>query len=175
MDAAIVDSSQRFLPPGEKGELVLSGHQVSQGYFHDAPRTTDRFPLIDGRTWYLSGDLAYCDASGVFHHLGRVDHQIKLLGNRVELEDVEAHLRDVCGTDAVAAVAWPVRDGSAQGIVAFVAAPNRSVAQVKQEMKLRVPKYMVPGRIEFIDRLPLSAGGKVDRRQLERLLAERTS
>ncbi len=57
MDAAVVDSSYRFLPPGEKGELALSGRQVAKGYLKDARQTAARFPSIEGRVWYLAGDL----------------------------------------------------------------------------------------------------------------------
>ena len=62
----------------------------------------------------LTGDLASQDAEGRFHHLGRTDNQVKVLGNRVELEEVEAHLRKVSGQESVAAVAWPVINGSAR-------------------------------------------------------------
>jgi acyl-coenzyme A synthetase/AMP-(fatty) acid ligase len=74
--------------------------------------------VIDGKRWYLTGDIAMQDASGVYHHLGRIDNQIKIQGHRVELEDVEAHVRAVAGTDQVAA-AWPgrVEDGVARAIV----------------------------------------------------------
>ena len=172
MDAAIVDSSHRFLPPGEKGELALSGRQVAKGYFNDARQTAARFPSINGRLWYLTGDLAYQDAAGRFHHLGRTDNQVKVLGNRVELEDVEAHLREVCGGESVAAVPWPTANGSAEGIVAFVASTKLAAAEVRMGMQRRVPKYMVPSQVRFLERMPLSATGKIDRRALTMMLVE---
>jgi amino acid adenylation domain-containing protein len=172
MDAAIVDSSLRFLPPGEKGELALSGEQIAKGYFKDERRTAARFPSIDGRVWYLTGDLASQDADGRFHHLGRIDHQVKVLGYRVELEDVEAHLREICGVDSVAAVAWPVTNGSAEGIVAFAAGSTRTAAEIRDGMQRRVPKYMVPTQVRFLERLPLSASGKTDRKSLAVMLSE---
>ena len=97
-----------IIPIGDKGELALSGKQIAKGYFKDGRMTSSRFPSVNGRVWYLTGDLAYQDLDGVFHHLGRTDYQVKILGYRVELEDVEAHLREVCGVDSVAAVAWPI-------------------------------------------------------------------
>jgi D-alanine--poly(phosphoribitol) ligase subunit 1 len=170
--AAIVDSSNRFFLAGEKGELALSGKQVSRGYFKDAQKTAARFPTIEGRVWYLTGDLAYQDDSGTFHHLGRVDHQVKVLGNRVELEDIEANLREICGTDLVAAIAWPETDGSAQGIVAFISGTSLSAAEVRGGMKRRVPQYMVPSQVCLLERLPLSTSGKIDRKALISLLSE---
>jgi amino acid adenylation domain-containing protein len=170
--AAIIDSSNRFLKAGEMGELALSGKQVSRGYLNDAQKTAARFPTIEGRVWYRTGDLAYQDDSGAFHHLGRVDNQVKVLGFRVELEDVEANLREICGTDLVAAIAWPITDGSAQSIAAFISGTSLAVAEVREGMKRRVPPYMVPSQVRLLERLPLSASGKIDRKALTSLLSE---
>jgi amino acid adenylation domain-containing protein len=172
MEAAITDSNRRFLPPGSTGELALSGPQVARGYFSDPAQTAARFPSLEGKTWYLTGDLAYRDAGDLFHHLGRIDHQVKVLGNRVELEEVDAHLREVCGTDLVASVAWPVEAGSARGIVAFVSGTAASAAEIKESMSRRVPGYMVPHRVEILESLPLGSSGKVDRKALLQRLDE---
>ena len=173
MEAAILDSSHKILPRGEKGELALAGKQVAQGYFKDPHQTAQRFPSIDGKTWYLTGDLAYQSADGRFHHLGRIDNQIKVLGNRVEMEDVEAHLREVCGVDAVCAIPWPISNGSAAGIVAFVSgASSVAAAEIREKMQHRVPKYMVPTEIRFVAALPLSTAGKTDRKTLAAMLSE---
>jgi acyl-coenzyme A synthetase/AMP-(fatty) acid ligase len=172
MDAAIVDSSLHFLSPGESGELALSGKQIAKGYFKDEQKSAARFPSINGRAWYLTGDLACQDAEGRFHHLGRTDNQVKVLGHRVELEEVEAHLREICGRESVAAVAWPVINGSAEGIVAFVAGSALSAAEIREGMRSRAPKYMVPSQVRFLKKLPLSANGKTDRKALTLLLFE---
>ncbi len=172
MKAAIFDPLKRRVNHGDKGELALSGAQVSKGYFQDLPQTAARFPVIDGKIWYLTGDLAYCDEAGALHYLGRTDNQVKVLGHRVELEDVEAHLRGVCGTETAAALAWPMMDGSAQGIVAFVGGSKLSAAEVREGMKRCVPKYMVPTQVLFLETIPLTTSGKVDRKELAYLLAE---
>jgi amino acid adenylation domain-containing protein len=169
--AAIVDSANAFVPAGQTGELALSGKQISSGYLNEPARTAARFPTIDGEVWYLTGDLAYQDAAGIFHHLGRTDHQIKVLGNRVELEEVEAHLRDVCETESVAAVPWPIDSGSARGIVAFVAGTTATPALIRKNMQLRVPTYMVPSQVRVLDDLPQNTSGKTDRNALAALLS----
>jgi D-alanine--poly(phosphoribitol) ligase subunit 1 len=166
-DAAIVTPDGTFLGIDE------------EGYLDDPTQTAQRFPLLDhprlGRSrWYLTGDLAVQDERGLFHCLGRVDNQVKVLGNRVELEDVEAHLRAICRTDIVAAVAWPITAGHAEGIVAFVAGSALAPPDVKRELRNRVPVYMVPSNIVVVDSLPLSANGKVDRHALRARLAEAT-
>ena len=170
IQAGIVNAELRFLPPDEEGELVVSGRQVARGYFEDEKLTADRFPSFGGRRWYRTGDLAYQDSSGTFHHLGRIDNQVKILGNRVELEEVEAHLREIVGTDLVAAVAWPVSDGRATGIAAFHCMPEATRDQIREGMRKRVPSYMVPTRIQELDVMPTNSSGKIDRKALLRML-----
>lgn len=165
VEAAIVSptSAETFLPRGERGELALAGPQLAAGYFRAPELTAERFPLIRGKRWYLTGDLAYQDPQGRFHHLGRIDNQVKVNGYRIELEEVEAHLRAVCGTDLVAAVAWPVVQGSASGIVGFYVGKELISRELRAALAGRVPTYMIPNRILAIDFLPRNASGKVDR------------
>jgi D-alanine--poly(phosphoribitol) ligase subunit 1 len=170
--AAIVDANLNFLPQGEEGELVVSTRQAARGYFQDPDLTAARFPTLEGNRWYRTGDLAYEDLSGTFHHLGRIDNQVKILGNRVELEEVEAHLREILSTDLVAAVAWPLTDHRATGIVAFHCTPGVTRDEVREEMKKRVPDYMIPKRVHLLDTLPLGSTGKIDRKELTRMLDE---
>ena len=167
--AAVVDEEGRALPPGQAGELAIGGVQLALGYL-DAPElTAQRFPQHGGTRWYRTGDLAVCDAQGVFHCLGRIDNQVKIMGYRVELEEIEAHLRSASGFELVAAIAWPVVDGIAKGSVGFVgASASQSVDQaaVITRMKQSLPAYMVPNRIVALEAMPLNTSGKVDRRAL---------
>jgi len=166
MEACIVDSDLRILSREQPGELALSGPQLAVGYFRAPELSASRFPVISGKRWYLTGDLAYQDAAGKFHHLGRTDNQVKVLGYRVELEEIEAHLRSVSKSELVAAVAWPVSHGTADGIVAFVTERTISVAEIREALRKRLPSYMVPTSVRAIDSMPLNANGKVDRRAL---------
>ena len=170
MDAMVVDSDRRVVERGQEGEMAFCGTQVALGYLEDDALTQSRFPLIDGRRWYLTGDLVCQDEQGLFHHLGRVDNQVKIAGNRVELEDVEAHLRAVCGSDTVAAVAWPMQHGTAGKLIGFVFCPSCPVAEAEAELKHRLPAYMVPARIYQVDQMPMNANGKIDRKALYRML-----
>jgi D-alanine--poly(phosphoribitol) ligase subunit 1 len=171
-EAAVVDTEFNPAPVGDAGELLLGGGQLARGYFGDEKLTEARFPMIRGKRWYRTGDLVYQDAAATFHHLGRIDNQVKVLGNRVELEEVEAHLREVMGTDMVAVVAWPVKDGSAAGLVAFFCGSAVSVDHAHEAMKKRVPGYMVPAQIREIESMPLGASGKTDRKALLKKLDE---
>lgn len=172
MEAAIVDDHLNFLPPGRPGEMALSGPQVANGYFAAPELTAARFPIINGKRWYLSGDLCYQDSEGRYHHLGRTDNQVKVLGHRVELEEVEAHLRAVTGTEMVAAIAWPTSHGTAEGIVAFIAGIDFQPEEVREALGKRMPAYMVPATIRTIDALPMNNNGKVDRKVLLGAMSE---
>jgi D-alanine--poly(phosphoribitol) ligase subunit 1 len=166
MDVVILDRNQSPVPEGEAGEIALSGPQLALGYFASPEQTDDRFRVIRGKRWYLTGDLGRRDADGVFHHLGRTDSQVKVKGNRIELEEVEAHLRQASGTDTVAAIAWPVVDGSPQGLVAFAAGARAECTAIEASMLKMLPRYMVPGDIRLRDSLPVNINGKIDRRAL---------
>jgi len=174
MCGAIVDEVSSFLGLGEKGELVVSGPQVTSGYWLDEKLTHLKFreldhPKFGKKRWYFTGDLAYEDNNDVFHHLGRMDNQIKLSGYRVELEEIDAALRRAACCDAVAAVPWPMEQGSARGIVAFICGSKEDLAVIREKMLDILPQYMVPRRFIISESLPYTLNGKVDRK----LLAEK--
>lgn len=168
--AMVVDEDGKPVAAGTHGELVIAGAQLAEGYLNAAELTGQRFPLLDGKRWYRTGDVAFRDASGKFHCLGRIDNQVKVLGYRVELEEIDAHLRIVSGSDLVGSVAWPLADGMARGIVSFVGVSGLSAEQVVEAMKTRVPPYMVPTRVIELEAMPLNSSGKVDRRALRLIL-----
>ena len=165
-DACVMDADLRVLVPGQRGELAIAGPQLATGYLGAPELTAARFPVVGGKRWYLTGDLVYQDEAGKFHHLGRIDNQVKVRGYRVELEEIETHLRQVAGTELVAAVAWPVSDGSADGLVGFVAKKEFVPAALRGALKERLPAYMVPASIRPIEAIPLTPNGKVDRKAL---------
>jgi len=167
--AAVVDEQGQQVTHGQSGELAIGGVQLALGYLGAPELTAQRFPQIGGTRWYRTGDLAVCDARGVFHCLGRIDNQVKIMGYRVELEEIEAHLRSASGVDLVAAVAWPVVDGIAKGSVGFVgASATQFIDQtaVITRMRCGLPAYMVPNRIVGLESMPLNTSGKVDRSAL---------
>jgi D-alanine--poly(phosphoribitol) ligase subunit 1 len=172
MKASVATPELSWVPNGVNGELLLSGPQLALGYLDDPEKTAAKFVYIDGERWYRTGDLALRDDAGVIHYLGRIDNQVKVLGYRIELEDIESHLRAVTGRESLACIPWPVRDGSATGIVAFVAGFDGSAAEVKEKMKERVPPHMVPSHIRSILELPLNTNGKIDRKMLAEILTQ---
>ncbi len=172
---AIADENLRIIPNEAKGELLLGGPQLALGYLDDEEKTRRAFVQIEGERWYRTGDLALKDAEGVLHYLGRIDHQVKVLGGaRVELGEIESHLRAVTGCESVAAVAWPMQDGVALGIVGFVGGFNGKAIDVRNALKERLQANMVPSRIQLMPKIPLNSNGKVDRKQLIAFLTEQS-
>jgi D-alanine--poly(phosphoribitol) ligase subunit 1 len=170
MKAAVASPDLNWVEDDTSGELLLSGPQLALGYLDDPEKTRSSFIKIDGERWYRTGDLALRDLSGVFHYLGRIDNQVKVLGYRVELEEIEFHLREITGCKSVAAIAWPQSAGTATGLVAFISGFDGNVASVKDGIARRLPFYMLPSHIQLCSELPLNNNGKVDRNALSRLL-----
>jgi amino acid adenylation domain-containing protein len=163
----ICDRNAEQVCDGQVGEIVLSGPQLAEGYFKSPEQTAKAFRLIDGKRWYFTGDLGYRNPEdGKFHHMGRVDNQVKMKGNRIELEEVDTHLRKACDTVLAVVVAWPVIDGSAQGLVGFTTNQDLDEKQIRAKMARNLPEYMVPGRIERRSQLPRTANDKIDRNAL---------
>jgi amino acid adenylation domain-containing protein len=177
-EVMVADAELREVASGEDGELLLSGPQVTPGYWLDGEKTAAAFvhPPGTDRIHYRTGDRVRqpLAAGEPLLYLGRMDHQIKVMGHRVELGEIEAVLREASGVDAAIAVGWPLTDSGAGGIAAFVADPEADVAALRQRMAERLPDYMVPRRFELLEELPLNANGKFDRRaMLASLDAER--
>ena len=168
--AIVVDSEGAEVPDGMTGELAIGGVQLAQGYLGQPQLTTQKFPVLNGKRWYLTGDFAVRDLLGVFHCLGRIDNQIKVSGYRIELEEIDAALRQVSGRDLVGTVAWPIVDGTPKGIVGFVAGSRIDSAELTVALKQKLPPYMVPNRVIALEIIPLNSSGKVDRRALADLL-----
>jgi len=172
MKAMIVDADHNPLPDQVPGEIALGGNQLAEGYFAQAALTAERFPEINGERWYLTGDRGYRDADGVFHHLGRLDNQVKVNGHRVELEEIDMQMRKAAGTDMACAVAWPVSHGSALGIVGFSAGGEANADTIRSALRDCLPPHMVPNRVHVLDTLPLNGSGKVHRKALAVMLDE---
>lgn len=166
----ILDSELQPVPTGVAGELYLGGHGVARGYRGRPDLTEERFipsPFVQGDVIYKTGDLARFDSDGLIEHMGRLDHQIKLRGYRIELGEIEAV---ICEHSAISAAAVVLSGQAAeeQQLVAYVVASSEGItAQVIRDfLAARLPEYMVPPVIVFLDQFPLTSSGKVDRRAL---------
>ena len=178
MRALVVDEQLREVEPASDGELIVAGPQVTPGYWEDAEKTAAAFVIPPGleEVHYRTGDRVRRPArpGEPLSYLGRLDHQVKVLGHRVELGEVEAALREESGVDAAIAVGWPRTDSGCGGIVAFIGDPQLDLAKLRGALEHRLPEYMVPRRFELLEQLPLNANGKFDRKALLARLEEET-
>jgi amino acid adenylation domain-containing protein len=173
-ECSVIDTERKAVPVSVPGELCLSGSQMASGYWNQPEKTEQQFirlPAAEEKRWYRTGDMVQQHANGCLHYLGRLDHQVKIRGYRVELQEIEAVLRKGCHTEQVVSIAWPVENGSADGVVAFVA----GVGALDHDGALNycskiLPSYMVPRKIYLCDEMPLNANGKIDRHRLVSML-----
>lgn len=163
------------------GELYLNGPQVTAGYLNDERKTRARFVEIPGAagSWFRTGDLVR-EEGGVLHFVGRRDNQIKVRGQRIELEEIEQALRDSVGTLQSAVVPWRVENGVALAVVGFVVM-RQAIRSPRGEplpdrfwregCVRRLPREAVPRMVFMVPSFPLSASGKLDRDKIARLAA----
>lgn len=165
----VVDANLNEVDIGAEGELLISGPQVTPGYWKNPERTAQSFIHLPDSdvVHYRTGDLVRRVAQGQpIPYLGRMDYQIKISGVRIELGEVEHALRRVSGTDMAVAVGWPPTLSGAAGIVGFVAKPGANGNAIRRALKDSLPAVMVPREVHVIDELPLNVNGKVDRKAL---------
>lgn len=171
---AIMDDELDEVSTGDVGELLVSGPQVCDGYFQDVERTGRAFVTLAGRpgTYYRTGDLfRQPSRGGPLHFVGRVDHQIKVLGRRIELGEIEAIARQTFQVQEAAAVGWPETLGGYDGIELFVVAhDDRGSVDGREALSVLLPPEAVPRHVHRVDELPLTANGKYDREKLRRML-----
>lgn len=161
----VVDEHMRPVPAGVEGELVIGGRGLARGYRGRPELTAERFVSTpDGGRLYRTGDLARELPDGRFECVGRLDHQVKIEGHRVELGEIESRLRDVPGvTEALVVADRP--EGRPPRLVAYWVGTGDKEALVSAARRW-LPAYMVPSVWILIDRFPLNANGKIDRKAL---------
>ncbi|HJL18868.1 MAG TPA: amino acid adenylation domain-containing protein [Sandaracinaceae bacterium LLY-WYZ-13_1] len=174
MEVRICDEALHEVPRGEAGELLMTGPQMTPGYWEDPEKTAKAFvvPPGEGRTFYRTGDRVRWPEGGPMIYLGRVDNQIKIQGYRVELGEIEAVLRDVSGAEAAIALGWPKTASGADGVVGFVGAPDADADAVLEAARAKLPGYMQPSAVHLVERFPLNPNGKIDRKALMARLEE---
>jgi amino acid adenylation domain-containing protein len=176
--AVFPESGDRPLPLLSIGELYIGGAQLARGYYNRAELTAERFVTKCGQRFYRSGDIVRMLSDRNFEFIGRADDQVKIRGLRVELGEINNTLRN-SHPDVVAVATQILRkDATAkEQLVAFLVTrqpigndKRDEIRHVlRQAAKLRLPPYMVPQFFTFIDEIPRSLAGKVDKRALTKI------
>ncbi|AXQ47327.1 non-ribosomal peptide synthetase [Pseudomonas vlassakiae] len=169
----ILDGEMQPVPVGAIGELYIGGPGLARGYHGQPALSAERFlpdPDVPGTRLYRTGDRARFDANGAIEYIGRVDHQVKVRGFRIELGEIEMRLQQCPGVREAAVLALDMAGG--RQLVAYAvtdADGSDAEAQrqaIRQGLRATLPDYMVPSHLVLLDRLPLTASGKLDRKAL---------
>ncbi|MDE2150417.1 MAG: amino acid adenylation domain-containing protein, partial [Gammaproteobacteria bacterium] len=167
-----------LLPPGLVGELHVGGSGLASGYLRRPELTAERFPEnpfgAPGERLYRTGDLVRWRPDGQLDYIGRLDTQIKIRGHRIELGEIETVLSRQAGIKACAVVADSNADGATR-LLAYCVATGSAMAcaELRRRLAAQLPGFMVPAAFVWLDALPLTANGKLDRRALPKPPAAR--
>lgn len=169
----ILNDQGEKLPSGEIGEIVISGPSVSIGYFNNSEKTKEVFFEFEGVPSYRTGDAGLIKDDLLFYK-GRMDFQIKLNGYRMELGDIDHHLITLPEIRSACSVPKYNKSGKVQQLLAYVVletpvekADEKSLIQkLKEDLNKTVMDYMVPHRFVFVESLPMTQNGKIDRKKL---------
>ena len=171
--AYILDQQLMPVPIGVVGDLYIGGVGVGRGYLHDAERTAkvflpDPFSRKPGARLYKTGDLARYLSDGTIVFLGRGDYMVKIRGNRIELGEIEKVLRQHPAIqDAVVLAREGVPgDMYLAAYVVFHEKQTATIGDLQSHVLKHLPNYMLPSAFVFLEALPLTSNGKVDRRAL---------
>jgi natural product biosynthesis luciferase-like monooxygenase protein/amino acid adenylation domain-containing protein len=169
----ILDAHMQPVPIGVPGELCVGGEGVARGYLRRPDLADDKFPLDPfshqpEARMYRTGDRARFRSDGNVEFIGRTDNQVKIRGHRVEVEEIEAALRNHEGVREVVVVAREATAGDRR-LVAFVVPsgePAPTVSDLRRALAARLPDYMIPSAFVLVESLPRTPNGKIERAAL---------
>ena len=169
-DIFLLDENDKKVEKGSKGEICIGGTGLALGYYKDVEKTKEKFvnnPLNDGmsKLIYKTGDIGYYGEDGEIYFAGRKDNQIKHRGYRIELEEIEA-----CGNEIMGVERGVCHYDNDKEVIIFFYEGSIEPDKVKEYFRNKLAGYMVPGKIVKLAKLPVMAGGKIDRKALTNLI-----
>ncbi|WP_281889305.1 non-ribosomal peptide synthetase [Paenibacillus sp. YYML68] len=162
----VMDDRMRLLPPGIPGELYVSGEGVARGYLNRPELTRNRFmenPFVPGERMYRSGDLVRALPNGELEYVGRIDHQVKIRGHRIELGEVNTQLLRYEGIREGIVLARPDHTGADCLCAYYVADGDGDLEGLREHMAASLPEYMVPSFFLRLEAMPVTSNGKIKR------------
>lgn len=169
----ILDEQGNELPAGEKGELCIAGDQVTKGYWKNEEKNESSFFFkeVDGKQlrFYHTGDLCYKDDDGDIMYSGRLDHQAKIQGFRVEMGEIEYHAREFLGGKNVVCLAFDNKESLTE-IAMFMESEEFNPDEMIAYMRTKMPSYMIPTRLFYVPVFPLNSNDKTDKVKLKAMI-----
>lgn len=172
----LIDEDGNQVEQGKSGEILIAGRSVSKGYMNDPEKTAKAFVIYEGEPAYKTGDLGQYDENGQLLYKGRIDFQIKLHGFRIELEEVDHHLDAVSYIAQATTVPRYGKDHKVNQLIAYVVKDEdktqafesdfKLTQAIKKELSESMMSYMMPQKFVYVDALPLTQNGKIDRKSL---------
>lgn len=173
VQAVIINEEGHEVARGEKGELCVAGDQVTKGYWKNPEKNESSFFYMNYKgeeiRFYHTGDLCYQDDDGDIMYSGRLDHQAKIQGFRVEMGEIEYHAREYLGGCNVVCMPYEKKDMLTE-IAMFIEKNEMATDDLVAFMRTRMPAYMIPSKILFVPNFPLNSNDKIDKNKLKSLI-----
>lgn len=166
----VIDEENNILPPNEKGELCLSGDLLTPGYWKNNKKNKEAFflKLYNGvkTRFYKTGDICVIDNEKDILYVGRSDSQVKIQGFRIEISEIEYHARSFFDKKNLVILPFSnkLKNNEIALIIEGVPFPKKEVIDY---LKSKLPFYMIPTRVEFVEEFPLNTSGKTDKKMLK--------
>ena len=172
VEVRLIDEAGNDVPDNEPGQLIVRSRTVARGYWNAPELTAAHFtfdPSDPERVTFRTGDLLRRDPDGLYYYVGRTDSRLKIRGRRIDPSEVENALTVHAGVREVAVVGKETRDGDLSLTAYVVVADRASLTprDVRAALRGKVADWLVPSRIHFLDALPITRAGKVDRQALK--------
>ena len=168
----IIDKNYQILSYGNKGELCLSGTQLTSNYWKNDKKNSEAFFYLDYKNkktkFYRTGDLCSFDVSGNIIYLGRIDFQAKINGYRVELCEVEHHAKSYLEKINVIAIEFTGKTKNSEIGIA-IESVKFDYRSLLDYLKIKMPNYMIPSKLIFLEKFPLNSNQKIDRKEIKSL------
>ncbi|WP_139488155.1 non-ribosomal peptide synthetase [Brevibacillus dissolubilis] len=173
----VLDTHLEPVPTGWIGELYIGGANLARGYYNQPEMTQERFipspfssskPVQSNQRLYKTGDLVRINAAGELEFLGRIDHQVKIRGNRIELSEIETVISQESSVHEAVVIARDDDQDNPYLCAYIVPKPGTSfsTSELLQSLSTKLPTYMIPTSYVLLDSLPLTPNGKIDRKAL---------
>ena len=166
MSVMVVDENQKQLPVGTAGELLLKGLGLAKGYLKRPKLTNEKFIWSNNARYYRTGDLVRLLPEGEIEFLGRLDNQVKIRGNRIELNEIQFLLSN-CDPIKQAIVLPKINEAEEKILIAFFTADKSiETKDLRIQLEKQLPEYMIPTQFIPIKEIPYTSNGKLDRDKL---------